>query len=154
MTRNRIPVWLSDFITKYLVPIELILTLIVLVGYFMQLGEAEYGSLIFSMALTILAVVYFLAAFAPVTDNTWIKQVSIKAFYIGMAMALMGVLYTGLQLPGANLMMKIGLLGITISMLLIVITSIKDWDITVTRLIIRGITVILLAVLIILNQQP
>ena len=154
MTRNRIPVWLSDFITKYLVPIELILTLIVLVGYFMQLGEAEYGSLIFSMALTILAVVYFLAAFAPVTDNTWIKQVSIKAFYIGMAMALMGVLYTGLQLPGADLMMKIGLLSITISMLLIVITSIKDWDITVTRLIIRGITVILLAVLIILNQQP
>ena len=154
MSRNQIPGWLTDFITKYLVPLELVLTLGVLIGYFMQLAEAEYGSLIFSMALTILAVVYFLAGFAPVTDKTWIKQVSTKAFYIGMAMALMGVLYTGLQLPGADLMMKIGLISITISMLLIVVTSVKDWDITVTRLIIRGITVILLAVLIILNQQP
>ncbi len=154
MTHNRVPVWLTDFITKYLVPLELVFTLGALIGYFMQLAEAEYGSLIFGLGLTMLAIVYFLAGFAPASDDNLVKSIFVKTFYLGMSVTVVGIYFSGSQLPGSSVMLNIGLVTTVITMLLIVITSIKDWDITVTRLIIRGITVILLAVLIILNQQP
>ena len=120
-----------------------------LTGLLLDYLDIAGSSVILAISLTSLAVVYFLGGFQiPDPEKANAKNMGYQVLYISWAVALMGILFKFLHLPGASALTKIGLASMGISLIMVIATSTKDWgrqeNLAVVRSVLIAIPILML----------
>lgn len=106
--------------------------------------ETELSSALIGISLTTLSMFYFLISFIPKNDIKTILMIGIKVVNIGSSVCLIGIMYKILSLPGANIMMSVGLISMISAGAIIVLTSLNNWTDKTTRLALRVILILVI----------
>ena len=136
------PEGLTTFLNKYESRMELILWIFLMFTLLLGFLEIEQSSTLIGISLTTLSIFYFLIAFIPLNDIQIIRMIAIKVVNIGSSVCLVGIMYKILNFPGADLMMKVGLLSMISAGAIIILTSLKNWTDKTTRLALRVILIV------------
>ena len=141
MRTNQLPEGMTTFLNKHESRMELILWIFLMITILLLYLETELSSILIGLSLTTLSIFYFLLAFIPLSDIKTIKMISIKVVNIGSSVCLVGIMYKILSLPGADVMMNVGLLSIISSSAIIILTSLNNWTDKTTRLALRVVLI-------------
>jgi len=147
MRTKELPKSLSVFLDNHLLKVETTLVLITAVGYLLKASSIDYGSLIFSLGLTLLPIIYFLMAFVQQEGKNLMLITSKKVIYISYSVVLIGLYFTWNEYPGAESLINIGSITLLLSILLFVFASSKNWQSKYMIIIMRALILLTLVVL-------
>ena len=135
------PKGMTTFLNKYESRTELILWIFLMFSLMLLYLETELSSTLIGISLTTLSIFYFLIAFIPLNDIQIIRMIAIKVVNIGSSVCLVGIMYKILSLPGANIMMSVGLLSMISAGAIIILTSLNNWTDKTIKLALRVILI-------------
>jgi hypothetical protein len=141
MRTNQLPEGMVTFLNKYEPRTELILWIFFMFTLILRYLETELSSTLIGISLTTLSIFYFLISFIPLKDIKTIRMIAIRVVNIGSSVCLIGIMYKILSIPGANIMMSVGLLSMISAGAIIILTSLNDWTDKTTRIALRIILI-------------
>ena len=135
---NTLPVWLRDFLNENSIKIESVLILLSVFSLLLFQFDISNWKLILVPSLILTSTFYFFSAFIPAKEESSIvNMIAYKVINISSSIAILGIMYKLLNLPGYAIMLYIGVSSILIGALVIVFNSINAWHSNTTRIIIR-----------------
>jgi hypothetical protein len=120
----KIGTWINSRINKLEKPFLVLLILGVILNY----SEIPQGNIISILSGIILALLYFLCAYAPPAEKDKVTGWAIfvnKLTYMGLSIAVVGEVFRINRIPGNEIMIQIGLFTILLSLLNILVYWIK-----------------------------
>ena len=118
---------LGNWVASRLNKLEIILAAAFAIGLLMKVTATPKSSLVILLSLSILAMLYFLNAFAmPENKEASSMEVFVgKLIYMAAAIACIGILFTLQNWKGSNIPLKLGSITLIISFLATLI--LKSW---------------------------
>jgi hypothetical protein len=102
---------------KSIFKIELILIFITLLSYFLVKGEIAIGTVILSISMVLLSILYYIMAFRQVADRNKFDDFYLKITGFSLSTSIIGVLFLLQKWPGGRFIFHVALLFILISLL-------------------------------------
>lgn len=125
--------WLSDQKIK----IEIILVLLVILSVLLKISGFTGSDEALMISMTLLAGFYFLSAYFMVEMNTIMMVITLKIFSIASSVCIIGLLFTMLNLTGAQQMLLIGAASMGLATLGILYSAAQAWSNKYLPLLIR-----------------
>ena len=142
----------SEFLDKRIIRIELFSISIVLIGYLIYQSKKELGELIVNFSLISLAFAYYFLAFKECADK--FDKFMTRLMNFSYSTSVIGVLFTISHWPGGFMILRLALIGMTITITLLMILDkvLKKISINDNSKMLRS--VIILGVLLLLTFFP
>lgn len=115
MRTNELPEGVAAFINKYERRTELFLWAFVMLALLLFELETEQSALLIGLSFTLLAIYYFLLAFMPSKGMIFYKAIAFKIANMASSVSVVGIMYRFLALPGAEVMIFIGIFSMSAS---------------------------------------
>ena len=148
MTNQQLPKPLVNLLDKHLLKIELVLIIIIAVGYILKLSSVEYGNLVFNIGLILLPTIYFLSGFISPEGTGMLVIIGRKVIFISYAVVLVGLYFTINQYPGAEKIINIGSITLLVALLIYLLGSFKKWQAKDMVILVRALILLTLVVMV------
>lgn len=126
-----------DLLGEVIVPkIEMISLVVLSIGFLLKYLETGNSAGMIAIGLTTLAVTSYLLAFLH-KPNGILQIITFKMGHIACSVALVGVMFTLLHLPGNVVMLQIGAAVVAIAFILTTFTLLKDPSQKIKRTLLR-----------------
>ena len=143
---NQLPPFLTKFVESNFLKIELVFGVLILIGLILKSFEIPNSGLILLISFGVLAILYFLGAFIPPSENesSLFRIIGFKVLHISWAVSTVGLLFLIQKFPGAMTQTTIGAFSMLSALVLVILTSLNSWNDRVTQSIIRSIIIFIL----------
>lgn len=128
MTKQQLPPKVSLFISRYFLPLELVLVIIAMAGLYMMHYGVDSSNAVFSTGLSLLATLYFLNAFAVTEASDFFIIIIFKVLHISWSVCIIALMFRSLQLEGAGSMLSIGATTCIIATAILFFLGLKKWQ--------------------------
>jgi len=139
--------WIGRNISK----LEMTFVLAFMLGMMFKMAGFGPFDLFIGFGLTFLAIVYFIYAFVPVVESEFINIILRKVMAISWAMVVVGIMFFYLSFPGFANQLMAGMLSLTLSFVVLLISGLRTGHWVVKSELIRSTIILLVGFYIIVS---
>ena len=128
---------IKNFLSRNTLVIEVALLLVALLGILLFFYDFPHANLCLLISLTLAAIFYFMVASVEIKNGNAIAFYAYKATNIGCSLIILGTMFRLLQYPGHELMLKTGVISMSIALLVYLYQSRNHWSGNLIALVVR-----------------